>query len=92
MSGVQRHQQHKWVSRRKTPGRGHALRREGVRDVLVQRDVSSEEQTLLADDGPSTLCAEVVNQSQLYWLPNRPRDPGIELASVENVPQADDAG
>jgi hypothetical protein len=42
--------------------------------------------------GETTLRAEVVDQAQLYGLLNRLRDLGIELISVNAVPEALHAG
>jgi hypothetical protein len=41
--------------------------------------------------GHTTLCADVVDQSQLYGLLNRLRDLGIELVSVNPAAETDDA-
>ena len=47
--------------------------------------------TLLTRHGQTTLCADLVDQSQLYGLLNRLRDLGIELVSVNAARGADDA-
>jgi hypothetical protein len=44
--------------------------------------------TLDARNGQTTLRGELVDQSQLYGLLNRLRDFGIELVSVNAVPEA----
>ena len=41
--------------------------------------------TLLPRHGQTVLCADLVDQSQLYGLLNRLRDLGIELVSVNSV-------
>ena len=46
---------------------------------------------LVPRHGHTTLCADLVDQSQLYGLLNRLRDLGIELVSVNAVGGADDA-
>ena len=46
--------------------------------------------TLVPRDGQTTLCADLVDQSQLYGLLNRLRDLGIELVSVNSVAEMDD--
>jgi hypothetical protein len=47
--------------------------------------------TLVPRNGETTLRAELADQSQLYGLLNRLRDFGIELISVNAVPEALDA-
>jgi hypothetical protein len=47
--------------------------------------------TLVADNGRTTLRAELADQSQLYGLLNRLRDFGIELVSLNAVGETDDA-
>jgi hypothetical protein len=47
--------------------------------------------TLVPRHGQTTLCADLVDQSQLYGLLNRLRDLGIELVSVNAVVEMDDA-
>jgi hypothetical protein len=47
--------------------------------------------SLVPNHGQTTLCAELVDQSQLYGLLNRLRDLGIELISVNPAAEADDA-
>jgi hypothetical protein len=47
--------------------------------------------TLVARNGQTTLRAQFADQSRLYGLLNRLRDFGIELISVNRVPEADDA-
>ena len=47
--------------------------------------------TLVPHHGQTTLCARLVDQSQLYGLLNRLRDLGIELISVNAVGEAVDA-
>jgi hypothetical protein len=46
---------------------------------------------LVPRHGQTTLCADLVDQSQLYGLLNRLRDFGIELVSVNPAAEADDA-
>jgi hypothetical protein len=46
---------------------------------------------LVPRNGQTTLCAELVDQSQLYGLLNRLRDLGIELVSVNPAAETDDA-
>ena len=46
---------------------------------------------LVLRDGQTTLCADLVDQSQLYGLLNRLRDLGIELVSVNSVAETDSA-
>jgi hypothetical protein len=46
---------------------------------------------LVPRHGHTTLCADVVDQSQLYGLLNRLRDLGIELVSVNPAAETDDA-
>jgi hypothetical protein len=46
---------------------------------------------LVARKGQTTLCADLVDQSQLYGLLNRLRDLGIELVSVNPAAETDDA-
>jgi hypothetical protein len=48
--------------------------------------------TLVPRAGKTTLRAEFADQSQLYGLLNRLRDFGIELISVNAVPEGLDAG
>ena len=47
--------------------------------------------TLEPRNGQTTLRAELADQSQLYGLLNRLRDLGIELVSVNAVPEPRDA-
>ena len=47
--------------------------------------------TLVPRNGQTTLCADLVDHSQLYGLLNRLRDLGIELVSVNSVSGRDDA-
>jgi hypothetical protein len=47
--------------------------------------------TLVPGNGQTTLRADLADQSQLYGLLNRLRDFGIELVSVNAVPEALDA-
>ncbi len=47
--------------------------------------------TLLPRHGQTTLCADLVDQSQLYGLLNQLRDLGIELVSVNAVAETTDA-
>ena len=47
--------------------------------------------TLRPRHGQTTLCADLVDQSQLYGLLNRLRDLGIELVSVNEVAERTDA-
>ena len=46
---------------------------------------------LVPRHGHTTLCADLVDQSQLYGLLNRLRDLGIELVSVNAVAETGDA-
>ena len=46
---------------------------------------------LIPHHGLTTLCADLVDQSQLYGLLNRLRDFGIELVSVNAVSEIQDA-
>ena len=46
---------------------------------------------LVPRHGHTTLCADLVDQSQLYGLLNRLRDLGIELVSVNLAAETDDA-
>ena len=48
--------------------------------------------TLVPRSGETTLRTELADQSQLYGLLNRLRDFGIELISVNAVPEGLDAG
>ena len=48
--------------------------------------------TLVSHNGRTTLHADLADQSQLYGLLNRLRDLGIELVSVNAVPEMRDAG
>ena len=48
--------------------------------------------TLEPRRGETRLHADLADQSQLYGLLNRLRDFGIELVSVNAVPQSHDAG
>lgn len=48
--------------------------------------------TLDPRPGETTLRADIVDQSQLYGLLNRLRDFGVELVSVNAVPEVSDAG
>jgi hypothetical protein len=47
--------------------------------------------TLMPRNGQTTLCADLVDQSQLYGLLNRLRDLGIELVSVNPAAGTHDA-
>jgi len=47
--------------------------------------------TLVPRSGETTLCADLADQSQLFGLLNRVRDLGIELISINAVPEALDA-
>jgi hypothetical protein len=47
--------------------------------------------TLVPCHGQTTICADLIDQSQLYGLLNRLRDLGIELVSVNPAAEADDA-
>jgi hypothetical protein len=47
--------------------------------------------TLVPRHGQTTLCADLIDQSQLYGLLNRLRDLGIELVSVNPATEPDDA-
>ena len=46
---------------------------------------------LVPRHGHTTLCADLVDQSQLYGLLNRLRDLGIELVSVNPATETHDA-
>jgi hypothetical protein len=46
---------------------------------------------LIPRNGQTTLCADLVDQSQLYGLLNRLRDLGIELVSVNVAAETGDA-
>ena len=46
---------------------------------------------LVPRHGQTTLCADLIDQSQLYGLLNRLRDLGIELVSVNPAAETDDA-
>jgi hypothetical protein len=46
---------------------------------------------LVPRSGQTTLCADLVDQSQLYGLLNRLRDLGIELVSVNPAEETDGA-
>ena len=46
---------------------------------------------IVPSNGQTTLCADLVDQSQLYGLLNRLRDLGIELVSVNLAAETDDA-
>ena len=46
---------------------------------------------LIPHNGQTTLCADLIDQSQLYGLLNRLRDLGIELVSVNPAAATDDA-
>jgi hypothetical protein len=67
-------------------------------DIVILGRLSSrfegafDDVTLVARNGQTTLRAELADQSRLYGLLNRLRDFGIELISVNRVPEADDAG
>ena len=64
-----------------------------VRGRLSQRYQDwFDDVTLVSDNGHTTLGVWLVDQSQLYGLLNRLRDFGIELVSVNAVPEARDAG
>ena len=63
-----------------------------VRGRLSSRyDHAFDGVTLLTRHGQTTLCADLVDQSQLYGLLNRLRDLGIELVSVNAAQRTDDA-
>ena len=63
-----------------------------VRGRLSSRyDYAFDGVTLLPRHGQTTLCADLVDQSQLYGLLNRLRDLGIELISVNAVARTGDA-
>ena len=65
-------------------------------DIVVRGRLSSRYEsafdgvTLEAHNGKTTLRADLADQSQLYGLLNRLRDFGIELVSVNPVPEAAD--
>ena len=63
-----------------------------VRGRLSSRyDCAFEGARLVPHHGQTTLCADLVDQSQLYGLLNRLRDFGIELVSVNPAAETDDA-
>jgi hypothetical protein len=64
-----------------------------IRGRLSQRFESAfDDVTLIARNRRTTLRAELVDQSRLYGLLNRLRDFGIELISVNRIPEDTDAG
>jgi hypothetical protein len=64
-----------------------------VRGRLSNRyECAFDDATLVARNGQTTLHADLADQSQLYGLLNRLRDFGIELVSVNAVPETPDAG
>jgi hypothetical protein len=63
-----------------------------VRGRLSRRYESAfEGVALVPRHGQTTLCADLVDQSQLYGLLNRLRDLGIELVSINTVAETSDA-
>jgi hypothetical protein len=63
-----------------------------VRGRLSRRyECAFDGATLIPRHGQTTLCADLIDQSQLYGLLNRLRDLGIELVSVNPAAEADDA-
>ena len=73
---------------------GHSRQRY---EIVVRGRLSSRYEsafdgsTLVPHHGQTTLRADLIDQSQLYGLLNRLRDFGIELVSVNAVPEAGDA-
>ena len=64
-----------------------------VRGRLSQRYESAfDGVTLEPGRGETRLHADLVDQSQLYGLLNRLRDFGVELVSVNPIPEAGDVG
>jgi hypothetical protein len=64
-----------------------------VRGRLSERyECAFDGVTLAADNGRTTLRAELADQSQLYGLLNRLCDLGIELLSVNVLGKSHDAG
>ena len=64
-----------------------------IRGRLGKRFESAfDDVTIVARNGRTTLRAELADQSRLYGLLNRLRDFGIELISVNRVPEDPDAG
>jgi hypothetical protein len=64
-----------------------------VRGRLSERyECAFDGVTLAADNGCTTLRAELADQSQLYGLLNRLCDLGIELLSVNVLGKSHDAG
>jgi hypothetical protein len=67
-------------------------------DIVIRGRLSSrfesafDDVTLVARHGQTTLRAELADQSRLYGLLNRLRDFGMELISVNRVPEDADAG
>ena len=67
-------------------------------DIVVRGRLSSRYErafdgvTLEPRNGETRLHADLADQSQLYGLLNRLRDFGIELVSVNAVPEATDDG
>ena len=68
-----------------------ALRDRGPGQVDGRYECAFDGVTLLPRHGQTTLCADLVDQSQLYGLLNRLRDLGIELVSVNAVAETTDA-
>jgi hypothetical protein len=63
-----------------------------VRGRLSRRyECAFDGATLIPRHGQTTLCADLIDQSQLYGLLNRLRDLGIELVSVNPAAEEDDA-
>jgi hypothetical protein len=64
-------------------------------EIVVRGRLSSRYESafdgarLVPHHGQTTLCADVVDQSQLYGLLNRLRDLGIELISVNPAAETD---
>ena len=84
------------------PGRAEACavisRRSQQRyEIVVRGRLSSRYECafdgakLVPHNGQTTLCADLIDQSQLYGLLNRLRDLGIELVSVNPAANLDDA-
>jgi hypothetical protein len=59
--------------------------------LSIRYECAFDGTTLVPRHGQTTLRADLVDQSQLYGLLNRLRDLGIELVSVNAVPEAGDA-
>lgn len=66
-------------------------------EIVVRGRLSSRYESafdgarLVPRNGQTTLCAKLVDQAQLYGLLNRLRDLGLELVSVNQASETDDA-